>query len=228
MRNEVAEQMDERRDAELLSRLADALADPLRARLMAAVTEKPGISIRQIAERIGEPERKVRYHVEALHSAGLVEVQGLVRRRGAVERRYRATTSMMIDAVDAERISEAQQRRISLEVLKMIMGDATVSVASGHFGTHPGHSEIRLRGEIDEEGWRELAEIHLRAMEDAQAAIDRSTERRRTTGEEGFEVTSAALLFEAPIWKQDRKANGPSVTTFLAKKSSIDDEHPSS
>jgi DNA-binding transcriptional ArsR family regulator len=228
MGNEVAEQMDQRRDADLLSRLADALADPLRARLLAAVTEKPGIGIRQIAARVGETERKVRYHVEALHSAGLVEVQGEVRRRGAIERQFRATNSMMIDAVDEERISAAQQRRISLEILKLIMSDATASVASGHFGTHPGHCEVRLRGEIDEKGWQELAEIHLRAIEEAQDAIDRSVERRRMTGEDGFEVTSAMLLFEAPIWKQDRKANDPAIATFLPGKSSIDHEHPSS
>jgi DNA-binding transcriptional ArsR family regulator len=203
VRNEVGDHLDERRDAELLSRLADAMADPLRARLFAAVAERPGVSIRQIAERIGEAERKVRYHVEALHSAGLLEIQGLRRRRGAVERQYRATTGMVIDAVDAERISLAQQRRISIEVLKLIMRDATMSVASGDFGTRSGHCEIRLRGEVDDEGWRELVEIHLRAMEDAQDAIDRSAERRRMTGEDGFEVTSAALLFEAPIWNRD-------------------------
>lgn len=203
MGNEVAEQLDGRRDGDLVSRLADAVADPLRARLFAAVAEKPGISIRQIAKRVAEPERKVRYHVEALHAAGLVEVQGLGRRRGAVERQYRVTAAYVIDGADAEGISVDQQRRISVEILKMIMADATLSVASGHFGAAPGHCEIRLRGEIDEEGWQELAEIHIRAMEEAQDAIDRSTKRRRVTGEEGFEVTSAALLFEAPIWKQD-------------------------
>src|ERR1700742_4729050 len=105
------------RDAQLLRNLADAMADPLRARIMAAIAERPGISVREIAGWVEETNRKVRYHVEALHSQGLVEVQGEAKRRGAVERQYKVTTPTILHPGDERVITPAQERRISVEVL---------------------------------------------------------------------------------------------------------------
>jgi DNA-binding transcriptional ArsR family regulator len=186
------------RDPELVRKLADAMADPIRARLLAAVSDKPGLSIRQIADRIGEPGRKVRYHLEALQAEGLVEVEGQGHRRGAVERYFRTTTEMIITESEESQISAAKQRRISLEVLKLVMADATSSVASGYFGTREGHAEVRLRGELDESGWREMADLLVRATTEAEEIILRSAGRVSRSDEEGVEVTAALLLFEAP------------------------------
>jgi hypothetical protein len=193
-----------RRDAELLRRLADAMADPFRSRLLTAVTERPGVSVREIAEWLGETSRKVRYHMEALHSLGLVEVDGEVRRRGAIERQYRNTTANILYTEDERGLLPAQERRISVEVLKMVMGDATGSVAAGHFGAREGHCETRVRGEVDDQGWDELAELFARTTDAADQIIDRSVERRKQTGDRGVEVTAALLLFEAPIWNRDQ------------------------
>lgn len=191
------------RDAELLRNLADAMADPLRIRLLAAVSERPGISVREMAEWVGEPPRKVRYHIEALLSQGLVAVQGEARRRGAIEHQYRAATQMMLETDDEALISAAQERRISVEVLKMVMADATGAVASGHFGAREGHAEMRLRGEVDEAGWDELADLLLRTAREAQAIIKESGGRCAEKGEKGLELTAALLLFEAPIWNRE-------------------------
>lgn len=191
------------RDAELLRNLADAMADPLRTRILAAATEKPGISIREIAGWVGETNRKVRYHVEALYAQGLLEVQGEAKRRGAVERQYRGTTPAILHTDDERLISSAQERRISLEVLKMVMADATGSVASGHFGAREGHCEMRIRGEVDLNGWNELSALLIRMTEEVEDIIRRSSERREEIGEKGLEVTTALMLFEAPIWNRE-------------------------
>jgi hypothetical protein len=191
------------RDAELLRSLADAMADPFRSRLVTAVTQRPVVSVREIAEWLGETTRKVRYHMEALHSVGLVEVESEVRRRGAIERRYRNTTPNVLYTEDERGLSPGQERRISLEVLKMVMGDATGSVAGGRFGVREGHCETRLRGEVDGQGWDELAELFVRTTEEADRIIGRSTARRKEGEEKGVEVTGALLLFEAPIWNRE-------------------------
>jgi DNA-binding transcriptional ArsR family regulator len=201
--NDAAANAEGGRDADLLQRLADAMADPFRARLLAAVTERPGISVREITGWVGGTDRKVRYHMEALAEAGLVEVQGEVRRRGALERQYRSTTPNVVGDLGGQHLEGAQERRISLEVLKMVMGDATTSVAAGRFGTREGHCETRIRGELDSQGWEDLAALFLRSTEEAQEVIRRSVERRRETGDRGTEVTAALLLFEAPIWNRD-------------------------
>lgn len=199
---DVAAGSGERRDQKLLQSLGDAMADPFRSRVLVAVTERPGVTIREIAERLGETSRKVRYHMEALHRANLVEVEGEVQRRGAIERRYRNTTSNLIRAEEEAELSPSQERRIALEVLKMVMSDATSAVASGHFAARAGHCSARLRGVLDSEGWAELADLFAATTEEAAEVIERSEMRCRSAGEEGVEVTGALLLFEAPIWKR--------------------------
>jgi DNA-binding transcriptional ArsR family regulator len=191
------------RDAELLRRLADAMADPLRIRIFTAISERPGISIREIAGWVDETNRKIRYHVEALEAQGLVEVQGEAKRRGAVERQYRSNTRAILDTDDERLISPVQERRISVEVLKMVMADATASVGSGHFGAREGHCELRIRGEVDGDGWDELSALLIRMTAEAEDIIRRSEMRREETGEKGLEVTTALLLFEAPIWNRE-------------------------
>jgi DNA-binding transcriptional ArsR family regulator len=179
------------------------MADPLRIRIFTAVAERPGISVREIAERVGATNRKIRYHVEALQAQGLVEVQGEAKRRGAVERQYRSTTKATLSTDDERLISPAQERRIALEVLKMVMADATGSVASGHFGAREGHCELRIRGEVDVDGWNELSELLIRTTAEAEDIIRRSGTRSEETDEKGLEVTTAMLLFEAPIWNRE-------------------------
>jgi DNA-binding transcriptional ArsR family regulator len=203
MWEEVLADWEQKRNTELLRNLADAMADPLRSRIFTAVSERPGISVREIAGWVGETNRKVRYHVEALQAQGLLEVQGEAKRRGAVERQYRSTTQALLLTDDERLISAAQTRRISVEVLKMVMADATGSVASGHFGTREGHCELRLRGEVDVDGWNELSELLIRTAAEAQDIIGRSDRRRADTDEKGVEVTAAMLLFEAPIWNRE-------------------------
>ncbi len=191
------------RDQGAVQNIAEAMADPFRIRLLTAVAERRGITIRQIAARLAETDRKVRYHVEALVEDGLIEVHDEVRRRGTMERHYRVATPIIIRDTDEQWVSEANRRRISLEVLKIVMADATSSVSSGRFGTRDGHCEVRLRGEVDAQGWDELATVFQNAMDDSQEVIRRSTERREQTGEPGVEVTAALFLFEALLWNAD-------------------------
>jgi predicted ArsR family transcriptional regulator len=200
---DVASGSGERRDVKLVQSLGDAMADPFRSRILVSVTERPGVTIREIAERLGETSRKVRYHMEALHTVGLVEVEGEVQRRGAIERRYRATTSNIIRADEERQLAPPQERRIALEVLKMAMGDATSAVASGHFAAREGHCATRMRGTVDSEGWDELADLFAATTEEARRVIKRSRDRREATGETGVEVTGALFLFEAPIWNRE-------------------------
>jgi DNA-binding transcriptional ArsR family regulator len=193
----------QQRDGELLRHLAEAMADPLRARILAGVAERPGITIREIAKWLGETNRRVRYHVEALHHQGILEVQAEGQRRGAVERQYRMTTNTYLDVEDGASLPESLSRRISIQILKMVMADATGSLAAGQFATDDAHCVFRVRGKVDTEGWLALSELMIRACDEAQDIVRESVERLEESGEEGFETTSALMLFEAPIWNRD-------------------------
>jgi DNA-binding transcriptional ArsR family regulator len=190
------------RDKKLMRHLAEAMGDPLRGRILAGVAEKPGITIREVADWLGEPNRKVRYHVEALHDQGVIEVQSEGRRRGAIERQYRMTTDLYLNVEDGASLPAALSRRISIQILKMVMADATESLAAGQFATDDAHCVMRVRGSVDTEGWSALSDLIIRACDEAQEIVQQSRRRLEASGEEGFEVTSGLMLFEAPIWNR--------------------------
>jgi DNA-binding transcriptional ArsR family regulator len=73
---------------------AVAALDPIRARLLAALTE-PG-SAASLANRVGLPRQKVNYHLRALEAHGLVRPVEERRWGGIVERRVVATAASYV------------------------------------------------------------------------------------------------------------------------------------
>jgi len=67
-----------------------ALADPLRFRLVEALVAREA-SVAELARALATPLTRLYHHVDLLLEADLIEVSSQVRRRGALERRFRAT-----------------------------------------------------------------------------------------------------------------------------------------
>lgn len=71
-----------------------ALAAPTRLRIMYALevgTNKPRVmSVKELAEELGEPQTRLYRHVKVLESAGLIEVAATRMVSGILEQRYRA------------------------------------------------------------------------------------------------------------------------------------------
>ena len=65
------------------------LSDPLKLRLIQAFAEAERTT-KDVSEAIGEPVTKLYRHVDALHDAGLLEVTKEQRKRGTIERTFRA------------------------------------------------------------------------------------------------------------------------------------------
>lgn len=65
------------------------LSDPLKLKLLQAFAEAE-LTPRQVAEELGESLTKLYRHVDALQDAGLIEVVQETRKRGTVERSFRA------------------------------------------------------------------------------------------------------------------------------------------
>src|SRR5206468_1752316 len=119
--------------------LAEAMAHPVRSKLLAAITEKSelGVSIRQLSLRIGEPQRRVRYHLDALLDLGLVGIAARRSRRGVVERFYRAEQAPMLTTEQVNGYDESQARQISVQILRAILGDASWAMGEKVFGLRP-------------------------------------------------------------------------------------------
>ena len=73
-----------------------ALADPVRLAILAALDthgpdgELPVMSVKELAQRLGEPQTKLYRHVKQLEAAGLIEVAATRMVSGILEQRYRA------------------------------------------------------------------------------------------------------------------------------------------
>jgi DNA-binding transcriptional ArsR family regulator len=72
-----------------------ALAAPTRLRIMYALevgdTKRRVMSVKELAEELGEPQTRLYRHVKVLESAGLIEVAATRMVSGILEQRYRAT-----------------------------------------------------------------------------------------------------------------------------------------
>jgi DNA-binding transcriptional ArsR family regulator len=73
-----------------------ALADPLRLAILSALDTRvpdgalPVMSVKELAQHLGEPQTKLYRHVKQLEAAGLIEVAATRMVSGILEQRYRA------------------------------------------------------------------------------------------------------------------------------------------
>src|SRR5271169_1962654 len=87
-----------------------ALADPVRLAILSALDtrvpggELPVMSVKELAQHLGEPQTKLYRHVKQLEAAGLIEVAATRMVSGILEQRYRARQRDL-------RLSEALFRR---------------------------------------------------------------------------------------------------------------------
>jgi DNA-binding transcriptional ArsR family regulator len=189
--------------------IAAAMADPVRSKIFVATSEptffvasedsgKPvGISVREIAERVQESRRRVKYHLEVLCRQGLVEIVEERRRRGVVEHFYRATSILMLSKEEMEGLPVRRQQTIILAVLKEIFADATAALESGTYIRRPEWATARLHADVDDQGWTELAALYEKSTRDALEVIAKAKERLRGTDQKPIRIGAASLLFEA-------------------------------
>lgn len=200
--------------------LTAVMAEPIRCKIFLATADptffvaskasngSAGISVRQIAERVQESRRRVKYYLELLCRQGLVEVVEEKKGRGVVEHYYRATRIPMLSNEEMERLPIRRQQKIILEVLREIFADATAALESGAYVRRPGCAAIRLHADVDEQGWAELGVLHEKTTHDALEIIAKAQERLRGTDEKPVRIGGALLVFEAATRKG--KADPPS------------------
>lgn len=183
--------------------VVEALQHPLKAKVLTALAERPGVTIRQLSERLKESPRRIRHQVNALVDLGLVEVSAEVRRRGVIERRYASRVAMNFSGDDI--MSPGLRLQYSKEVVRMLMADVGAATAAGTFAAGPDRYECRFYGEVDERCLEELAEIHERVYRQIAETFTAGRERVWESGEPGTEVVSALLFFDAALWGQVRE-----------------------
>lgn len=110
--------------------VAAAALDPVRARLLAALTEPA--SAAALASRVGLTRQKVNYHLRALESHGLVEPAGTRQWGGLTERLFAATASAYLvspAALGAAGSAQVKPDRLSVSYLLAVAGRTLREVA---------------------------------------------------------------------------------------------------
>lgn len=100
-----------------------ALADPLRMRILTALSEER--TTKQVAELLDEKPTRLYHHVDALERAGLVQLTRTSPKRGTTEKYYRAVAR----AFEA-RVSTGRQSQASVEAIDDVMAAALATTSS--------------------------------------------------------------------------------------------------
>jgi DNA-binding transcriptional ArsR family regulator len=184
--------------------LLKALRNPVSRKILFVLNERRhGATIRQLSARLNEPSRRVRHYVEVLVEDGLVVVGGERRSRGTIERTFRAPRLPLLLTRDwGEGLDPAEAKLILLDILRLSFDSITGAIGAVTFLERGGWCAVRNWGEVDQQAWAELAEIHEQAARDVIAVVDAAAERIAGDGGEAIPAISALFLFEALPWPE--------------------------
>ncbi len=178
-------------------RLIKALAHPLRVRIL-RVLEKQTASPSDIAARIDAPLGNVSYHVRALERVGLIELDSTAPRRGALEHYYKAAGRIRVSDQAWGEVPEIVKAKLVDSALSQVVDLAANAAGAGGFDRETSILS-RWSLNLDEEGFRAIAEVTRELIERAREIERESEERMLEAGPHGHEVVRACLavmLFE--------------------------------
>jgi DNA-binding transcriptional ArsR family regulator len=175
--------------------LAKALAHPLRVRILGALQGRTASPV-QLSRELREPLGNVSYHSQELMAVGCVEEVGTRPKRGVIEHFYTARPRSFIGHQDWRRVPPSVRAGVTGEALRTFVERAGEAIDAG---TIDGREDTTLNWmpiAVDEQGWRETAEILERARREVEAVAAASRERLGT--EPGIPVVTGLAAFEMP------------------------------
>lgn len=98
-----------------------AVSDPLRLEILETLL-KEALTVKQVADRLGQPPTKLYYHVNALEKVGVVTVVETRVKSGIIEKYYRASAQSL--KVDRQLLRA--KKSDAFETLLSVVFDATV------------------------------------------------------------------------------------------------------
>ena len=179
------------------SRLAKALAHPLRVQLLAALNEGVA-SPNELAKKLDEPLTNVSYHVRMLHDLGCIELVETEPRRGALEHYYRAVVRPFFGERDWKRLPKNARGSISDAVLQLVWEDASEAIKGGLFDEREDRHLSRSVLSIDEKGWDDLHDLLAQTLDSAMQIQAESASRASKNGEETFNVNLVMMTHPTP------------------------------
>ena len=199
------------------SRLAKALAHPLRVQLLAQLNQGVA-SPNELAKKLGEPLTNVSYHVRMLHDLGCIELVETEPRRGALEHYYRAIVRPFFSDRDWKRLPQNARNSISDAVFQLIWDDAAAAIKDGSMEERDDHHLSRTVLAVDEQGWEELHDLLAQTLEKAMDVQAQSASRASKADGETF--CANVVMFTHPTPSTAKQTTAPSSGTRKKRRSS--------
>lgn len=177
-------------------RFAQALNHPLRTEIIAILTDTCA-SPREMADLLGEPLSNVSYHTKELLKLKCVEVVDKEQVRGATKTRYRATTRMLLDNPDWERLGRSVRTGISVNALNEVTRRAADAMEAGTFDRRTDRTLITMKLDVDEQGWMDVNEA-LRIAYERIGEVEVEAAARKAEGAKTFRMTTSLLGYQSP------------------------------
>lgn len=178
--------------------LAALVAHPLRAQIWVALINQVRSPV-ELERLLGADLSDISYHVKELHKKGKIEVVRTEPVRGALKHFYTATERLVVTDDEYEAMSLTDRAAIDRETLQLAMADAIASLESGTFCERTDHANIRLMGQVDEEGFKEARDLMEETLTRLHEIQGRSANRRgEEPGRPAIPITSVLLMFERP------------------------------
>lgn len=180
--------------------LVRASVHPVAYAISRVLGERGTASGKEIAAALSKPRSTIGDQLRRLELDGLIECVAEERKRGTVERFYRATpAALWLEDEEMSGIGADEKKRMGLRVVQSTVADSATALSANTLDRRDNWCLSSARLIVDECGWQELAEIHRRALEEVERV--RTESAARLAAEEGGEsvrALSSLMLLELP------------------------------
>lgn len=180
-------------------KVALAMVHPVRSVLLNLLGARPGSGAAELAKWSGEPIRRVRGQLKVLADDGLIRVERQETRRGVAARYYSNALELVLTEEHDAELPEPLRRLVAITTVRLVIDSVKRAMSAGTLLTRPEWTFGNTQAMVDDQGWKELAELHNALLERTQEVVAESRARLEASGEEpNVFFTSGVMLFENP------------------------------
>jgi DNA-binding transcriptional ArsR family regulator len=174
--------------------LVKALSHPIRVSILEAMQSRVA-SPSELSKEMGESLGVISYHVNTLVECGCIELVHTKPRRGALEHFFGVTPRSFIGHQDWRRAPLSLRGGVTSAAFQTFIDKASEAIEAGTVDSREDTTLNWMPMTVDADGWREVAEIMEKTLEQLMAVHSRSTQR--LGGEAGIPIIVGLAGFEA-------------------------------
>lgn len=176
--------------------LAEALSNPLRARIVDALVVSDA-SAKQLAASLRVELSSVVHHLAVLRECGCVKAAETKRHRAQVENVFELVPPPSAGYIAKERVPPSMRGYAAAVVLQEIAEEGNAAVEAGKLDAREDSHLGCLSVTLDQQGWQDVHEAMNHALRRVAAAFAKSTARLAESGGDGIQATVVLASFES-------------------------------